>query len=215
MAKNTTRAAQIGAGLRHIDAANYSIANMGGVYAHDFCTSLENKTTAALHLAIVDAGGGSVKADNSISNMTLSLHRLAAGEKAPNMACWKEFNLAAAATWTTARSGTGNIVNTITLTSDTTGVYYVVTVNTLVPSTLTVGAGLEVVNNTSLGTLLGVPKGVTTFMVKCIDDTKATTITLTCAAGTTTGIGAATPDATIVSIYPVTPWAIGLVNLIY
>lgn len=216
MAKeSTSRAREVGAGLRHVDVANFSVANMGGVYAHDFCTSLENKTTTDLHLAIVDAGCGNVKSDGTIENMTLTLHRLAAGEKAPNMACWKEFNLAAAATWTTARSGTGNIVNTITLTSDTTGVYYVVTVNTLVPSTLTVGAGLEVVNNTSLGKALGVPKGVTTFMVWCKDQGEATTITLTCAAGTTTGIGAATPDASIISIYPVTPWTIGLVNTIY
>lgn len=215
MAKSNQRAAQIGIGIRHIDAANYSVANMGGVLAHDFCTSLENIGTTALHLAIVDAGGGNVKDDNSIQNMTLSLHRLAAGEKAPNMACWKEFNLAAAATFSTAKSGPADIVGTITLTSDTTGVYYVVKINTLVASTLTLGAGLSVVNNTEILKPLGLPKGTTTFLVKCTDQNAATTIIVTAPAGTTTGIGASTPDVGALAIYPVTPWAIGLVNIIY
>ena len=215
MAKSNQRAAQIGIGIRHIDAANYSVANMGGVLAHDFCTSLENIGTTALHLAIVDAGGGNVKDDNSIQNMTLSLHRLAAGEKAPNMACWKEFNLASTAAFSTAKSGTGDCVGTITVTGESTGVYYVVTVSTLVASTLSLGAGFELVNNTELLKTLGVPKGVTTFMVKCLNSDAATTIILTATSGTTTGIGASTPDVGKLTIYPVTPWAIGLVNIIY
>lgn len=215
MAKQNARPSQHSIGIRHIDAANFSVANMGGVLAHDFCMSLENIGTTALHIATVDAGCGSVKEDNSIQNMTLSLHRLAAGEKAPNMACWKEFNLAAAATFSTAKSGTADIVGTITLTSDTTGVYYVVKINTLVASTLTLGAGLTVVNNTDILKPLGLPKGTTTFMVKCVNQDADTTIIVTAPAGTTTGIGAATPDVGALAIYPVTPWAIGLVNIIY
>jgi len=212
MAKNTTRAAQIGAGLRHVDAAHYSVANMGGVYAHDFCTSLENKTTAALHLAIVDAGGGSVKADNSISNMTLSLHRLAAGEKAPNLACWKEFNLATALT--TTAGGGGNAAATVLYTPGAVTQYTVIGVNLSVACTLGIaqagaGGAAALVNNSGLATLF--PAGVTYFMVYSAT-TGAVTLTFT-------KIGAVHPtllvDASTCIAYPVTAWTMGLVNLIY
>jgi len=212
MAKSTTRAAQIGVGVRHIDAAHYSVANMGGVYAHDFCTSLENKTTTALHLAIVDAGGGSVKTDNSISDMTLSLHRLAAGEKAPNMACWKEFNLATALTVTAG--GGGNAAATALYTPANATQYTVIGVNLSVACTLGIaqagdGGAASLANNARLATLF--PAGVTYFMVYSAT-TGAVTLTFT-------KIGATHPtllvDATTVIAYPVTPWVMGLVNLIY
>ena len=212
MAKNTTRAAQIGAGIRHVDAAHYSVANMGGVYAHDFCTSLENKTTAALHLAIVDAGGGSVKADNSISNMTLSLHRLAAGEKAPNLACWKEFNLAAATTLTAAGGATE--AATIKYTPGALQ-YTVIGVNLSVACTLGLAqagggtAAASLINNSGLATLF--PAGITYFLVYSVTTGEVTL--------TFTKIGATNPallvNATTAIAYPVTPWVMGLVNLIY
>lgn len=213
MAKNTTRAAQIGVGVRHIDAAHYSVANMGGVYAHDFCTSLENITTAALHLAIVDAGGGSVKADNSMSGMTLSLHRLAAGEKAHNLACWKEFNLAALNTCTCA--GGGNAAATAKFTPGLAGIYTVLKVNLSVPCVLALAqasggtAGVSVVNNSTISAVF--PAGISTIMLYTTGTGEVT--------ATFTKIGAVHPallvnDSTI-RAYPVTPWVMGLVNIIY
>lgn len=210
MAKSNQRAAQIGIGIRHIDAANYSVANMGGVLAHDFCTSLENIGTTALHLAIVDAGGGNVKDDNSIQNMTLSLHRLAAGEKAPNMACWKEFNLADAATLTCA--GGASAAATAKFTPAAGMQYTVVSINLSVPCTLALsqtGGAASVVNNTSLPTVF--PAGVTKFLVY---STTTGEVTLTFAK-----IGSTHPallvNGTTANAYPVTSWVMGLVNIIY
>lgn len=212
MAKDSSRAAQIGVGIRHIDAAHYSIERLGGVYAHDFCTSLENKSAGDLHIAIVDAGCGSVKADNTIENMTLSLHRLAAGEKAPNMACWKEFNLAAAATVTPG--GGGSAAATAAFTPLANAQYTVVGVNLSVPCTLGIaqagdGGAASIVNNASLPTLF--PAGVTYILVYSAT-TGAVTLTFT-------KIGATHPttlvNATSVVAYPVTPWTLGSVNLIY
>lgn len=214
MAKNTTRASPIGVGIKHIDAAHYSVANMGGVYAHDFCTSLENITSAtALHLALVDAGCGSVKDDSSISNMTLTLHRLAAGEKASNMACWKEFNLGGLQTVTCA--GGGSAAATAKFTPGSPGLYTVVQVNLSVACTIGLAQasggtpGATIVNNTGIASLC--PVGVSTFLVYT---TGTGEVTLTF-----TKIGAVHPallvnDSTA-RAYPVTPWVMGLVNIIY
>lgn len=203
MTKFSTRALNIGVGLRHVDAANIADTSL----AHDFATSLENISADDMVVAIMDAGGGFVDKDGIIREMTLSLHRLAAGEKAPNMACWKAFVLADAATITP--SSTGAI--TATFTPGGTNQLTVIGVNLSVPCSvgLTGGGTATIVNNAKLAA--AIPAGITYFMV-------STTTTAACTL-TFTEIGAAAPayllNGTTAIAYPVTPLTMGKLNLIY
>ena len=203
MTKFSTRALNIGVGLRHVDAANIADTSL----AHDFATSLENISADDMVVAIMDAGGGFVDKDGIIREMTLSLHRLAAGEKAPNMACWKAFVLADAATITP--SSTGAI--TATFTPGGTNQLTVIGVNLSVPCSvgLTGGGTATIVNNAKLAA--AIPAGITYFMV-------STTTTAACTL-TFTKIGAAAPayllNGTTAIAYPVTPLTMGKLNLIY
>lgn len=203
MTKFDTRALNIGVGLRHVDAANIADTSL----AHDFATSLENISDDDMFVAIMDAGGGFVDKDGSIREMTLSLHQLAAGEKAPNMACWKAFVLGDAATITPSTAGvitaafTPNAVNQLT----------VIGVNLSVPCSIGVTGGgtATIVNNTKLAA--AIPAGITYFMV-------STTTTDACTL-TFTEIGETAPayllNGTTAVAYPVTPLTMGKLNLIY
>ena len=213
-----SRAQEVGCGLRHVDVANYSVAAKGGVYGHDFCTSLENKTTSALHLAIMDAGCGKVDQHGVITDMTLTLHRLAAGEKAPNMACWKEFNLTTAPTLTFGGGGSPNTAATVAFTTPAaTNTYYVVTTQLFSNKPVTLSLAqtdgtATVINNTSLGVTGAYPlKSVVSYLVLASNASKAVTLTFTPASGgTVTQLAAGT-----CTVYPVTAWTLGLVNAIY
>ncbi|MDD2314412.1 MAG: hypothetical protein PHX12_06050 [Proteiniphilum sp.] len=203
MTKFNTRALNIGVGLRHVDAANIADTSL----AHDFATSLENISADDMLVAIMDAGGGFVDKDGVIHEMTLSLHQLAAGEKAPNMACWKAFVLGDATTITPSENGaitaafTPAVVNQLT----------VVGVNLSVPCSIgiTGGGTAAIVNNTKLAATI--PAGITYFMV-------STTTTAACTL-TFTEIGDDAPayllNGTTAVAYPVTPLTMGKLNLIY
>lgn len=203
MTKFNTRALNIGVGLRHVDAANIADTSL----AHDFATSLENISTDDMVVAIMDAGGGFVDKDGVIREMTLSLHRLAAGEKAPNMACWKAFVLGGAVTITP--SSTGAI--TATFTPGGTNQLTVVGVNLSAPCRVGVtgGGNATIVNNAKLASTI--PAGITYFMV-------STTTTDACTL-TFTKIGENAPayllNGTTAVAYPVTPLTMGKLNLIY
>ena len=203
MTKFSTRALNIGVGLRHVDAANIADISL----AHDFATSLENISSDDMVVAIMDAGGGFVDKDGVIREMTLSLHQLAAGEKAPNMACWKAFVLGAATTITASSTGavtaafTPGAVNQLT----------VIGVNLSVPCSIgiTGGGTATIVNNAKLAT--AIPAGITYFMV-------GTTATAVCTL-TFTEIGDDAPayllNGTTAVAYQVTPLTMGKLNLIY
>ena len=203
MTKFNTRALNIGVGLRHVDAANIADTSL----AHDFATSLENISADDMLVAIMDAGGGFVDKDGIIHEMTLSLHQLAAGEKAPNMACWKAFVLGDAATITPSTTGdvsaafTPGAVNQLT----------VIGVNLSVPCSIGIAGGgtAAIVNNAKLAA--AIPAGITYFMV-------STTTTDACTL-TFTEIGETAPayllNGTTAVAYPVTPLTMGKLNLIY
>lgn len=203
MTKFNTRALNIGVGLRHVDAANIADTSL----AHDFATSLENISADDMVVAIMDAGGGFVDKDGVIREMTLSLHRLAAGEKAPNMACWKAFVLGDATTITPSSTG----VITAAFTPGGTNQLTVVGVNLSVPCSVGVTGGgtAAIVNNEKLAA--AIPAGITYFMV-------STTTTAACTL-TFTEIGEAAPayllNGTTAVAYPVTPLTMGKLNLIY
>ena len=203
MTKFNTRALNIGVGLRHVDAANIADTSL----AHDFTTSLENISADDMTVAIMDAGGGFVDKDGIIREMTLSLHRLAAGEKAPNMACWKAFVLGDAATITPSSTGPRTVAFTPAAVNQLT----VIGVNLSVPCSvgLTGGGTATIVNNAKLATTI--PAGITYFMV-------STTTTDACTL-TFTKIGDDAPayllNGTTAVAYPVTPLTMGKLNLIY
>ena len=203
MTKFNTRALNIGVGLRHVDAANIADTSL----AHDFATSLENISADDLVVAIMDAGGGFVDKDGVIREMTLSLHQLAAGEKAPNMACWKAFVLGGAATITPSENG----VITAAFTPGGENQLTVIGVNLSVPCSVGVTGGgtATIVNNAKLAA--AIPAGITYFMV-------STTTTDACTL-TFTEIGEAAPayllNGTTAVAYPVTPLTMGKLNLIY
>ena len=203
MTKFSTRALNIGVGLRHVDAANIADTSL----AHDFATSLENISADDMTVAIMDAGGGFVDKDGAIHKMTLSLHRLAAGEKAPNMACWKAFVLGDAATITPSENG----AITAAFTPGGTNQLTVVGVNLSVPCSISVTGGgtATIVNNAKLAA--AIPAGITYFMV-------STTTTAACTL-TFTEIGETAPayllNGTTAIAYPVTPLTMGKLNLIY
>ena len=216
--ESTSRAREIGCGLRHVDVANFSVAATGGVYAHDFCTSLENKTTTALHVAIVDAGCCGADDQGVMKNMTVTLHRLAAGEKAPNMACWKEFNLTTAPSVIFAGGASANTAATIAFTTPaSTNTYYVVTTQLFSDAAVTITGAqadgtLTFVNNNVITAAGAFPlKNVVSFVVLASAASKAVTLTLTPASGGTV----TTLTANTCTVYPVTPWTVGLVNAIY
>ena len=203
MTKFNTRALNIGVGIRHVDAANIADTSL----AHDFTTSLENISTDDMVVAIMDAGGGFVDKDGVIREMTLSLHRLAAGEKAPNMACWKAFVLGDAAT--TTPSTTEAI--TAAFTPAAANQLTVIGVNLSVPCSIIVTGGgtATIVNNAKLAA--AIPAGITYFMVS--------TTTIDGCALIFKEIGAIAPayllDGTTAVAYPVTPLTMGKLNLIY
>jgi hypothetical protein len=203
MTKFNTRALNIGVGLRHVDAANIADTSL----AHDFTTSLENISTDDMLVAIMDAGGGFVDKDGVIREMTLSLHRLAAGEKAPNMACWKAFVLGDATTITPSESD----AITATFTPGGENQLTVIGVNLSVPCSIEVTGGgtATIVNNAKLAA--AIPAGITYFMV-------STTTTDACTL-TFTKIGDEAPayllNGTTAVAYPVTPLTMGKLNLIY
>lgn len=203
MTKFSTRALNIGVGLRHVDAANIADTSL----AHDFATSLENISADDMVVAIMDAGGGFVDKDGVIREMTLSLHQLAAGEKAPNMACWKAFVLGNAATVTAG----GTTAKTAAFTPGGTNQLTVIGVNLSVPCSVGIAGGgtAAIVNNTKLSAVI--PAGITYFMV-------STTTTAACTL-TFTKIGAVDPallvNGTTAVAYPVTPLTMGKLNLIY
>jgi hypothetical protein len=203
MTKFNTRALNIGVGLRHVDAANIADTSL----AHDFATSLENISADDMLVAIMDAGGGFVDKDGVIHEMTLSLHQLAAGEKAPNMACWKAFVLGDATTITPSESG----VITAAFTPGAVNQLTVIGVNLSVPCSIgiTGGGTAAIVNNAKLAATI--PAGITYFMV-------STTTTDACTL-TFTEIGETAPayllNGTTAVAYPVTPLTMGKLNLIY
>lgn len=203
MTKFSTRALNIGVGLRHVDAANIADTSL----AHDFATSLENISADDMVVAIMDAGGGFVDKDGVIREMTLSLHQLAAGEKAPNMACWKAFVLGNVAIVTP--SSTGSV--TAAFTPGAVNQLTVIGVNLSVPCSIGVTGGgtATIVNNTKLAATI--PAGITYFMV-------STTTTDACTL-TFTKIGSTAPaylvNGTTAVAYPVTPLTMGKINLIY
>ena len=203
MTKFNTRALNIGVGLRHVDAANIADTSL----AHDFATSLENISADDMVVAIMDAGGGFVDKDGVIREMTLSLHQLAAGEKAPNMACWKAFVLGGAATITPSENG----VITAAFTPGGENQLTVIGVNLSVPCSVGVTGGgtATIVNNAKLAA--AIPAGITYFMV-------STTTTDACTL-TFTEIGDDAPahllNGTTAVAYPVTPLTMGKLNLIY
>jgi hypothetical protein len=203
MTKFNTRALNIGVGLRHVDAANIADTSL----AHDFATSLENISADDMVVAIMDAGGGFVDKDGVIREMTLSLHRLAAGEKAPNMACWKAFVLGDVTTITPSSTGAVTAAFTPAAVNQLT----VIGVNLSVPCSIgiTGGGTATIVNNTKLAA--AIPAGITYFMV-------STTTTAVCTL-TFTKIGETAPayllNGTTAAAYPVTPLTMGKLNLIY
>ena len=203
MTKFNTRALNIGVGLRHVDAANIADTSL----AHDFATSLENISADDILVAIMDAGGGFVDKDGIIHEMTLSLHQLAAGEKAPNMACWKAFVLGDAATITPSENGDVEAAFTPGGANQLT----VIGVNLSVPCSIgiTGGGTAAIVNNAKLAA--AIPAGITYFMV-------STTTTDACTL-TFTEIGDDAPayllNGTTAVAYPVTPLTMGKLNLIY
>ena len=203
MTKFNTRALNIGVGLRHVDAANIADTSL----AHDFATSLENISADDMLVAIMDAGGGFVDKDGIIHEMTLSLHQLAAGEKAPNMACWKAFVLGDAATITPSENGDVEAAFTPGGANQLT----VIGVNLSVPCSIgiTGGGTAAIVNNAKLAA--AIPAGITYFMV-------STTTTDACTL-TFTEIGDDAPayllNGTTAVAYPVTPLTMGKLNLIY
>ena len=203
MTKFNTRALNIGVGLRHVDAANIADTSL----AHDFATSLENISADDMLVAIMDAGGGFVDKDGIIHEMTLSLHQLAAGEKAPNMACWKAFVLGDAATITPSITG----AITAAFTPDGANQLTVIGVNLSVPCSIGIAGGgtAAIVNNAKLAA--AIPAGITYFMV-------STTTTDACTL-TFTEIGETAPayllNGTTAVAYPVTPLTMGKLNLIY
>ena len=203
MTKFNTRALNIGVGLRHVDAANIADTSL----AHDFATSLENISADDMFVAIMDAGGGFVDKDGVIHEMTLSLHQLAAGEKAPNMACWKAFVLGDATTITPSSTGARTAAFTPAVVNQLT----VVGVNLSVPCSIgiTGGGTAAIVNNAKLAA--AIPAGITYFMV-------STTTTDACTL-TFTEIGDDAPayllNGTTAVAYPVTPLTMGKLNLIY
>ena len=203
MTKFNTRALNIGVGLRHVDAANIADTSL----AHDFATSLENISADDMVVAIMDAGGGIVDKDGVKREMTLSLHQLAAGEKAANMACWKAFVLGDAATITPSASGDVTASFTPAVANQLT----VIGVNLSVPCRIgiTGGGTATIVNNTKLAA--AIPAGITYFMVN-------TTATAVCTL-TFTEIGEVAPayllNGTTAVAYPITPLTMGKLNLIY
>lgn len=203
MTKFNTRALNIGVGIRHVDAANIADTSL----AHDFATSLENISADDMAVAIMDAGGGFVDKDGVIHEMTLSLHQLAAGEKAPNMACWKAFVLGDAITITP--SSTGAV--TASFTPGGANQLTVVGVNLSVPCRVGVTGGgtATIVNNAKLAA--AIPAGITYFMVSTTT-TDACTLTFT---KTGDDAPAYLLNGTTAVAYPVTPLTMGKLNLIY
>lgn len=202
MAKFSSRAMSIGVGVKHVDAANIPDVEI----AHDFSTSIENVSADEMLLATMDGGGGSVDKDGKIQEMTLSLHRIAGGEKAPNLACWKVFVLGTAVDVTPSGDDTAQ---SIEFTQSADGVLTVIGINLNVPCKVT-ATNATIVNNKELANKI--PAGITYFMVKA-SSTDNATITFTKLVDTDS-VTAPVNGFTAVA-YPVTPLIMGKLNLIY
>lgn len=202
MAKFSSRAMSIGVGVRHVDAANISDVEI----AHDFSTSIENVSADEMLLATMDGGGGSVDKDGKIQEMTLSLHRIAGGEKAPNLACWKVFILGTAVEVTPGGDDTERSIEFPQLTN---GVLTVIGINLNVPCSVT-ATNATIVNNKELANKI--PAGITYFMVRALntDNAKVTFTGLS----DTNSVTAPENGFTVVA-YPVVPLIMGKLNLIY